>query len=172
MDTTSVLVAEQGLHSVTMSEIAQKTGIGRATLYKYFPDLEAILFAWHKRHINSHLEYLAEVGDKSTDATERLESVLGAHARHIHDTKDHHNTELAAIVHQGKHVAKARHRLRDFIESLLTDAAQTGGVRHDMPTSELAEYCIHALGAAQEMPSKAAVDRLVSTTLDALQPRT
>src|SRR5919202_1202932 len=45
LETTATLVAEHGLRSVRMSQIAEKTGIGRATLYKYFPDVEAILLA-------------------------------------------------------------------------------------------------------------------------------
>ena len=45
LDTTAALVAERGLASVPMSRIARDTGIGRATLYKYFPDVEAILAA-------------------------------------------------------------------------------------------------------------------------------
>jgi len=53
LDTTVALVAEHGLLSVTMSQIAEETGIGRATLYKYFPDVEAILLAWHERQINA-----------------------------------------------------------------------------------------------------------------------
>ncbi|MGH9199575.1 MAG: TetR/AcrR family transcriptional regulator, partial [Acidimicrobiia bacterium] len=47
LDITAKLVGEHGLRSVTMSQIAEDTGIGRATLYKYFPDVEAILSAWH-----------------------------------------------------------------------------------------------------------------------------
>jgi hypothetical protein len=43
LDTAAALVAEHGLRSVTMSQIAEQTGIGRATLYKYFPDVEAFL---------------------------------------------------------------------------------------------------------------------------------
>ncbi|MGH2817757.1 MAG: TetR/AcrR family transcriptional regulator, partial [Actinomycetota bacterium] len=54
LDTTLALVAEHGLLSVTMSQIAEETGIGRATLYKYFPDVETILLAWHERQINGH----------------------------------------------------------------------------------------------------------------------
>jgi Bacterial regulatory proteins, tetR family len=45
----------------TMSQIAEETGIGRATLYKYFPDVEAILLAWHDRQIAAHIAYLEEV---------------------------------------------------------------------------------------------------------------
>jgi hypothetical protein len=34
----------------------------------------------------------------------------------------------------------------------------------------LASYCLHALGAAGSLPSKAAVHRLVTVTLAGLQP--
>src|SRR5829696_4700292 len=71
LDTTAELVTENGLLSVTMSRIAEKTGIGRATLYKYFPDVEAILLAWHERHVSGHLEHLAELRDQAGDARQR-----------------------------------------------------------------------------------------------------
>jgi hypothetical protein len=32
-------------------------------LYKYFPDVVAILSGWHERQIADHLEHLAEVRD-------------------------------------------------------------------------------------------------------------
>jgi AcrR family transcriptional regulator len=51
LDTTAALVAEHGLASVTMSQIAEQTGIGRATLYKYYPDVEAILVAWQGKEL-------------------------------------------------------------------------------------------------------------------------
>src|SRR5215203_2440030 len=74
LDTTAALVAKHGLRSVTMSQIAEDTGIGRATLYKYFSDIEAILVAWHERQITGHLEYLTEVRDQAGDARKRLEA--------------------------------------------------------------------------------------------------
>src|SRR5215207_7470460 len=36
LETAAALVAQHGLRAVTMSQIAEETGIGRATLYKYF----------------------------------------------------------------------------------------------------------------------------------------
>jgi AcrR family transcriptional regulator len=62
LDATVALVAEHGLLSVTMSQIAEETGIGRATLYKYFPDVEAILLAWHEHQINGHLDISPKSG--------------------------------------------------------------------------------------------------------------
>jgi AcrR family transcriptional regulator len=170
LETTWALVTEHGLRSVTMSQIAEKTGIGRATLYKYFPDVEAILLAWHERQITGHLEYLAEVRDQAGDAGERLEAVLEAYALISHESHGHHDTELAAFLHRGGHVARAQQHLTDFIRDLLTEAAETGDVRSDIASEELASYCLHALAAASSLPSKAAVRRLVRVTLAGLRP--
>ncbi len=170
LDTTAALVAEHGLRSVTMSQIAEKTGIGRATLYKYFPDVEAILLAWHERQITGHLEHLAEVRDRAGDAGERLEAVLEAYALISHESQGHHDTELAAFLHRDEQVARAQQQLRDMIRDLLTEGAKTGHVRDDVAPDELARYCLHALAAAGSLPSKAAVRRLVTVTLAGLRP--
>src|SRR5213592_4586748 len=99
VDTAAALVAEHGPRSVTMSQIAEETGIGRATLYKYFPDVEAILVAWHERQVAGHLERLGEVRDRAHDAGDRLEAVLEAYALITYERP--HDTELAALVHRG-----------------------------------------------------------------------
>jgi AcrR family transcriptional regulator len=167
LDATAALVAKHGLRSVTMSQIAEETGIGRATLYKYFSDVEAILVAWHERHVTGHLEHLAEVRDRGADAGERLEAVLEAYALISHE---HHDTELAALLHRGEHVARAQRQLSNFIRDLLTEGAKTGRFRDDVAPAELASYCLHALTAASSLPSKAAVRRLVTVTLAGLRP--
>jgi len=172
LDTTAALVAEHGLTSVTMSQIAEETGIGRATLYKYFSDVEAILVTWHERQVTGHLEHLkhlAKVRDQAGDAGERLEAVLEAYALIHHE---HHGTELAALVHRGEHVARAQQQLSDLIRDLLTEGAKTGDLRDDVAPDELASYCLHALAASSSLRSKAAVRRLVTVTLAGLRPRT
>ena len=175
LDTTAALVAEHGLASVTMSKIAERTGIGRATLYKYFPDPEAILVAWHERQITGHLSYLAELADGAGDAGERLEAVLEAYALiHQHRVQRHRDeqlgTELAAFLHRDEHLARAQQQLHDFIRDLLTEGAEAGDVRRDVAPDELASYCLHALTAASSLSSKAAVHRLVQVTLAGLRP--
>ncbi len=172
LDTTWALVTEHGLTSVTMSQIAEETGIGRATLYKYFSDVEAILLAWHERQISGHLEHLAEVRDQAGDAGERLDAVLEAYALISHErfSHEHPGPELAALLHRGVHVTGAQQQVHDMIKDLLNEAAESGDLRDDVAPEELASYCLHALTAAGSLPSKAAVRRLVTVTLAGLRP--
>src|SRR5690349_18975373 len=97
-----------------MSRIARETGIGRATLYKYFPDVEAILAAWHDRHVSRHLEYLATVRDQAVGtAAKRLGAVLSAYAEITRQRP--HGTELAALMHRGEHDDRAQQQLLGLI---------------------------------------------------------
>jgi AcrR family transcriptional regulator len=191
LDTTAALVAKHGLAAVTMSQIAEEAGVGRATLYKYFSDVDTILVAWHDRLVTRHLEYLVEVRDRSGDVREQLEAVLEAYAvisyereREHHGgqkrSREHHTAErrshehptsdIGAVVHRTEHVAGAQRRLHDFIRDLLARAARASDVRDDVPPDELARYCLHSLAAANGLQSKSAVRRLVTVTLAGLRP--
>src|SRR4030095_9701617 len=76
LDATGSLVQSRGLLAVTMSDIAEATGIGRATLYKSFPNVEMILSAWHQRHVEAHLAELGRIQQRTADAVGRLHAVL------------------------------------------------------------------------------------------------
>jgi AcrR family transcriptional regulator len=167
VDTTAALVARHGLRSVTMSQIAEETGIGRATLYKYYPDVEAILVAWHERHVGAHLEELASIRGGAGTPGERLHAVLDAFALICHERP---RTELAALVHRGEHVTRAEQHLKELLQGVIAECVKAGDVRDDVSAAELAGFCVHALTAAGGLPSKTAVRRLVDVTLAGLRP--
>ena len=168
VETTAALVGERGLLEVTMSEIAEETGIGRATLYKYFPDVQSILLAWHDRKITGHLAQLADVRDRGDTAGERLERVLETYAllsRHAD-----HDRGLMELLHRDPAIGRAHRQLHKMITHLVAEAAEAGEVRDDVPPDELASYCINALGGGPH--PNAAVQRLVQVTLSGLRPQT
>ncbi len=169
LNTTAELAAERGVRSVTMSQIAEQAGIGRATLYKYFPDVETILLAWHDRQITEHLGQLAEVRDQTDGPGDQLEAVLRAFAHISRQSRGHRGTELGALLHQDERVAQAQQQLHGMIRDLLAEGAKTGVFRDDVAPDELATYCLHALTAASALPSEAAADRLVTVTLSGLR---
>ena len=172
LDSAWALVTEHGALSVTMSQIAQRSGIGRATLYKYFPDVEAILRAHHERHVLAHLEQLAALRDGPGDVDVRLEAVLQRYARICHHRGRHAGTELGALLPRGAHVVRAEHQVVDLFADLLGEAAAAGTVADVRTTPgprELAAYCVHALDAAADLPDEAAVRRLVAVIRDGLR---
>jgi AcrR family transcriptional regulator len=170
MDTTWALATQHGPMSVTMSQVATETGIGRATLYKYFPDVETILHTKHAEHVQHHLDRLNALSVQAEDSTERLEAVAHGYAGICHHRAQHGTLELSALTHQPEHVAGPEKQLRDLFARLIEDAASTATVRTDITSEELATYCLHALGAASTLPTQAAVQRLVALTLTALRP--
>ena len=167
LDAAAHLMAEQGSVAVTMSSIAQAAGIGRATLYKYFPDVESILLAWHERQINAHLKHLSEVRQHSGAPAQQLEAVLGAYAFLSHSQ---HGSVDAGWLHRGTHMGAARQHLTGFLAEIVRQCASAGEFRQDVAPEELANFCLHALEAAADLTSREAVLRLVGMTLAGIRP--
>jgi AcrR family transcriptional regulator len=198
LDTAAALIAEHGLPAVTMSALAERTGIGRATLYKYFPDVTAVLTAWHERQLRAHLDDLRAATSTTTDPATRLATALDRYAtlqRSTHHPAAHggprpsasrHSgsgtggagsnggsgagADLAALLHRSEHVAAARAELHAYLRELIAESAAAGRTRADVSPAELATFCLHALTAAATLPTAAATRRLVTVTLSALSP--
>lgn len=166
LDTTADLAARHGIPAVTMSLIAQKTGIGRATLYKYFPDVEAILIAWHERQITRHLQQINEIAEKISAPGARLAAVLEAYAFIVHA---HHGSSFAASLHRRPHAQHAEHTLHRFVSGLIHEAAAAGDMRSDIPADELAHFALASLSAASRLSGRPAVKRLVAVALDGMR---
>ena len=170
LDSAWGLAAEHGPLSVTMSQVADAAGIGRATLYKYYRDVESILVACHDRHVAAHLEQLKELRERAVGPGERLVKVLAAYGLIAYHRERHGTPELGALLHRGEHIADAQRELGALFQQLLLEAAQAGFVRSDVAPDQLAAYCLHALGAAGGLPDEGAVRRLVDVTLAGLRP--
>ena len=161
LDAVGELVMSRGLLAVSMSAVAEATGIGRATLYKYFPDVEEVLTAWHERHVSSHLAALTALCDSGGTPSARLRKVLVAYGHICQQRRRHGAGELAGVLHRTERVKALQRQLVDLVAGLVGQAAAEGVVRGDVPAEELAVYAIHALGAADDVASDAALRRLV-----------
>jgi hypothetical protein len=75
--------------------------------------------AWHDRQVSHHLEQLAELCRQPGDAWSRLQAVLEAFALMRHD---HHDPDIAALVHRGEHIGQAHRQLTDLIAGLRAQA--------------------------------------------------
>jgi len=58
LQTADLILAEKGIHAVTIKEIAKLSGLKRSSLYKFFPSNLAILYALSEQHLNKLLNML------------------------------------------------------------------------------------------------------------------
>lgn len=159
--TTARLIQEKGLTGVTMQDIARETGIGRATLYKHFKDLGAILKSWHQQHLQQHLHHLQQTLHSEGTPIDHLRDVLTHFARTTHG---HGQTEISQLLHQQPHAVEAQQHLLNMLTHLLEEGQATLSFRSDTPAEELALYCLHAVTAASRLP-EASQARMVELVL-------
>ncbi|HEX5087824.1 MAG TPA: TetR/AcrR family transcriptional regulator [Nocardioides sp.] len=168
---TGQLVAERGLKGVSMSAIAQLAGIGRATLYRYYPDVDAILNAWHEDQVTGHVERLLAISEQAGPAIERLRRVLAAYAESRQHSSHEDAADLVASLHASQTVHHHLEQLTRVVEGLIETAARDGDARGDVPPAELATFALAAMSSAAHSKSKNAISRLLAVTFDALSPR-
>src|SRR5215212_11769578 len=117
-----------------MSQMAAAAGIGRATLYKYFPDVEQVVAAWHDRQVADHLARLAAIREQPGDSAERLRAVLAAYRRICQRRQP--GADVTAALHRDGPADDRQGQLIAIVAGLLTEAAAAGAVRRDYrPTS-------------------------------------
>jgi AcrR family transcriptional regulator len=169
LDAAAELVAERGLTGVTMAGIAERTAIGRATLYRHFPDVDAVLIAWHERQLAMHLEHLTGFVARATEPADQLRNLLTGYAQ-MSGRHGPAEGSIAAALHARPHAARTQDDVAGLVSGVLTACVEAGVVRRDVPVSELSTYCLRALTAVGPSSTGATVRRLVGVTLDALRP--
>jgi AcrR family transcriptional regulator len=168
---TAELIGRAGPFSVTMSQIAAKAGIGRATLYKYFPDVESILHAWHQARIAGHLAEMQRIHEAPGEPMEQLEALLLGYVELAQHGRRHHHADLSALLHRTPDVATAHQQVLTLIEKSLLRAGKTGTVRNDIPRAELAAFCLAALAEMGAPAAPKTIRRRVKLVLAALRPK-
>ena len=171
LDATAGLVEEAGPMSVTMSAIAARAGIGRATLYKYFADVESILVAWHHRQFDDRLSQLAALAGSGVGTLDELIGWALHQRRHL---RDHHHSSIVgtlaeALAAPGSGMPDAVersvvHALRDVV----SDLAQRGEARHDVDPETLARWLLHGIHA----PASIGDDAVAAVLATSLAPPT
>ena len=51
-----VVVARDGVHAFSVAEVARQAGVGKASIYDYYPTRDALVAAWEERLIGKELE--------------------------------------------------------------------------------------------------------------------
>jgi AcrR family transcriptional regulator len=153
VESTVALVAERGRADVTMSAVAERVGIGRATVYNFFPDLDAILATYvvgqfDRQHAVLD-ERLAAVDDPLEELRIALELVIGYFATAEH--RDASPIGLDTFGPGSQDRVDAAHRgFRDRLAALMARAIAAGLIRPELDPDFAADALNHLLAAGRE----------------------
>ena len=166
LDAIGALMHEGGPERVTMVAIAKRAGIGRAALYRYFPDAKQALEAWHDDLVGRHIEALERLGALAPDAESALHAVLQGYAKNLARGARHGG---GAALHATEAATAARARLIATIAKIIQQGKEEGVVRRDIPSKDLAQFAVATLSSAARITGRQ--DWLVEATLAGLAPR-
>jgi AcrR family transcriptional regulator len=150
LDATADLVDEAGPMSVTMSAIADRAGIGRATLYKYFPDVESILIAWHSRQFGDRL---AQLGVLRASPVVSLDDLVAfalqqrTHRRHHGSSGVVGNLAQALAAPSPKMPDSVEEHVVGALSDVMDQLARRGEARSDVGVDVLARWVLHCIHA-------------------------
>ncbi|TDN61927.1 TetR family transcriptional regulator [Paraburkholderia sp. BL10I2N1] len=122
-----------GYHKMTMQMLADEAGLGKPTLYHYFPGKADILFEMHQIHMDALLGDLEAEVAKCSDPGVLLTRTC---ASALHQIAEHPGYVRAFMDHygdlEGEHrttIKKRRQEYFDRICSIITDGISAGKLR-------------------------------------------
>ncbi|MBF5000175.1 TetR/AcrR family transcriptional regulator [Nocardia sp. BSTN01] len=162
--------AERGT-DVPMKLIADRAGVGVGTLYRRFPDRDALVVATAQAHLDRLARMAGSAGAEEATAWDGLRRFLrecallrlGALAAAIEPA-------VHAMVRTDTRVGAVRAGVLERIDELIRRAQQDGDLRTDVGVTEVGLLMTVQVYAQPGESYPAAVDRVLAIVFDGLRP--
>jgi len=134
LEAAAEVFGERGL-SATLDAVAEHAGVGVGTVYRRFPDKEALVDALFEERIDE-VRRIAEEAASIEDGWEALATFMErALELHCHDRA---LKELVfSTAHGQERVARARERIKPSVDRLFERARASGQLRDDVDVTDL-----------------------------------
>ena len=127
---------ENGYHTTTLDDIAERLGVRKTALYHYFPDKESILYECHRESL-AEIERMTDEALNCCDrASERLAYLIREHVRIMTETLDGSPLafEVPALSAERRaEVISARDRYEKVLRDLIAQGIKDGEFREADP---------------------------------------
>ncbi|WP_229834609.1 TetR/AcrR family transcriptional regulator [Streptomyces xantholiticus] len=160
--------AERGTDA-SLEEIARRSGVGIGTLYRHFPNRQAMMNAVFQESLADLLGRSRELAGAKEPCTALVEW-LRALIAHAGEYRGLARALMSASHDESSALSACSVPLRDAGERLLGRAQESGSVRADVSIGDLMQLTnAIALAAEQDPADTALADRLLTLTLRGLR---
>lgn len=150
LDALQDLLESKDMQTISVSEIAQTAGIGKGSIYYYFPSKEAILEALIERNYEKPLNTAKNLAKQTTISPFTRMAMIFQTCRNSSAEFLRHNTDASGInaqdmllLHQ-KYLNHLVTELKPELASIIEQGIQSGDIHFDHPAA-LAEIVLIVL---------------------------
>jgi AcrR family transcriptional regulator len=127
------LFLNKGFNETSMREIAEAAGIGKSTLYDYFPTKDDILLSFVEDEIQRLTEQVKEIAKQNVGAREKLRQMMFAYMDYLATNEDFYmklSTEVQRLAQNSlERIQRKRHDLQDMLRDTIEEGIQEGCFR-------------------------------------------
>ena len=158
------LILKQGFTGTSMQEIAEAAGVGKSTLYDYFPTKDHVLLFVFEEELDVFQEQAESMAARDIPVQEKLNKILEAHLETLLNNKNFFTEislqvmQLGQIVQQ--RIMKKRYAYQDLLRAVLDQGVREGifrpvntrlAARAMIETMEVLVYTTRPTGTPREM---------------------
>jgi len=144
----SAAFADHGADDASLEEIARRAGVGIGTLYRHFPNRQALLEAVYRDQVEV-LAGRAERLSGADDPAAALQEWLRALVSFSRTKRSLTSALLTTLDKDSELISACSRQIREAATSLLTRAQDAGAVRADASATDLLRL-VHAISIAVE----------------------
>jgi AcrR family transcriptional regulator len=127
------LFLSKGFNETSMREIAEAAGIGKSTLYDYFPSKDDILLSFVEDELQKLTEEIQKIDEQTIGAMEKLRQMMFAYMDYLATNEDFYmklSLEVQRLAQQSlARIQRKRHALQDVLRGILEEGIQEGCFR-------------------------------------------
>lgn len=150
-----------------LDDVVKRAGVGAGTLYRHFPNRDALIEAVYRSEIEEIADQSAALS-KSLAAEDALREWFRELIRFHIERAGLAAALKAAIDEDSETFMYCKQKLRDAAWTVLEPAQAVGAVRTDIEAVDLMRLS-HGIGAAAKYADEASRDRMLSVLLEGLK---
>jgi AcrR family transcriptional regulator len=133
LDSVAHLIIEKGFHDTSMRELGEAAGVGKSTLYDYFPCKDDILIAYVVEEINHLTTRAEEIMTQKISASEKIRRIMHKQLEYMATNKPMYMRLTIEIQRLGfdsqQRIQEHRHAYQDMLCHLIEEGIQNGEFR-------------------------------------------
>lgn len=127
------LFLDKGFNETSMREIAEAAGIGKSTLYDYFPSKDDILLSFVEEELQKLTEEVKKIDEQNVGALEKLRQMMFAYMDYLATNEAFYmklSIEVQRLAQQSlERIQRKRHALQDTLRDIIEEGIQEGCFR-------------------------------------------